>query len=167
MHGREQWVNLVTQTHTARQKDITYKDLCALVCEWKPVDKVCVRLSMEATFYISDNAAGMLPLSSPFFQPFRLPVFISSCFSHSFLLKTRDTSSIFIVLPQPTNAIWAKNRKTDKKTEKKSEIIDLMSASIRERRGEEEQRKIEEREETDWKWAVGITQVKLMEKQKK
>lgn len=82
-----------------------------------------------------------------------------------FLLETQDTPSIFIGLPCPTNAIWAKKLKQTK-GQKKGEIIDLMSTSIRGKGGKEQHREIEERKKRDWKWAVGNTQVMLMEKWK-
>lgn len=53
-----------------------------------------------------------------------------------FLLETRDTLAIFILVPRSANDIWAKSRKQTK-GQKKSEIIDLMSASIRAKRGQE------------------------------
>lgn len=56
-----------------------------------------------------------------------------------FLLVTRDPPLVFIVPSHPVNVIRASNHKPTKE-QKKSEIIDLMSTSIRAKRVEEQQK---------------------------
>lgn len=70
----------------------------------------------------------LTPLYSCFYSP---PEF--SCSSFSFLSETRGTLSAFIVLPRPASA--SEQRTANRQKERKSEIIDLMSASIRVWRG--------------------------------
>lgn len=72
----------------------------------------------------------MTPLSPLYSCFYYLPVFF---LLFPFLLETRDTPSVFIVLPHPANA--CEQRTANRQKDRKSEIIDLMSASIRGWRG--------------------------------
>lgn len=110
-HGWEQWASLDTQTHTHRNKNPCSTKAFAHLREWRPVDKVFVFVSAWRLWHSSAPfLVAFLPLLST--SPFYFPLFFSLFFL--FLLETSDTPSIFILLPRPANAIWAKNRKETK-----------------------------------------------------
>lgn len=102
------------------------------------------------------------PQSSSFYY---LPVFLSLFFPFS--LRNKGHSINFHSSPSPCQCIWAKNRKTDKrtKTKKKLKLLIWCQRQLEEQEEEEEQHRGRSRER-ELKWAAGITQVKLMGKWK-
>lgn len=154
---RERRASLDTQTYK-KKKMLEYKGLrhCARV---QPVDKVCVctRLGVEAAAF-ARTLQTMQPgpfsaLFLGYFSPLHLsPIFpfhplpFLSLFLPA-LSVTRESASVFLDLPHLANAIGARNHKQTKGPKKKSEIIDLMSVSIRGRRGEEQRSEREGRGE--------------------
>lgn len=169
MHGLEQRASLDTQTRTHPDKKyLQNKGLCALMylrvkAYWQ---SVCLSQYVGHTLYFiqcSCDTPLLISLAAffPFLsQPVRFP--ISSSFSLillPFSLIHKGQSINFHSSLSPRQCHRSKKPQTDKRTKK---IIDLMSVSIRGKGGEGQHGEIKEREERDWKWTVGITQVKLM-----
>lgn len=111
MHGREQRASLDTQTRTHPNKNSNRIKAYAHLCSSEGLLTKCVFLSVWRPYntLLCSLSKPLCPhISSPFFP---------------FLLETRDTPSIFILLPRPANAIWAKNRKQTKGPKKKVKLL--------------------------------------------
>lgn len=69
---------------------------------------------------------------------------------HSSFLRNKGHSINFHSSPVPWQCHPSKEPQTDKRTQKKGAIIDLMSASVRAKRAERQHKAIQDREEREW-----------------
>lgn len=156
MHGRERWAITDTQTHTHIQTKTLKVQRPSHTCVWSKACWQSVCLSQYLGHMLHFR---LLPGHSSFSCRPLLPInlsilFFSPSLFFPFLSETRDTPSIFIVLPCPANAIRAKNRKNRQKDRKKWNYWFDVSSNWSEESRRAARRDREEREERDWKWAV-------------